>query len=168
MSFNENSCVTNSFTFKVPPKYWSTSFGTLSRLFHPAIKNCQVTNYDARNNSSTAPPKAEPFQVRPVTNWNGRVLISWPEPATPIIVETPQPLWQLSKAARWNSLYCNYQRDLYRQRRINTVYHSSNVADTFKCIIQSPVSFFNQNFLNRFFEILWIDTFCCAERFCYK
>ena len=25
-----------------------------------------------------APPNAEPFQSRPVTSWNGRVLISWP------------------------------------------------------------------------------------------
>ena len=32
-----------------------------------------------------APPKAEPFQTRPVTSWNGRVAISWPAPATPMI-----------------------------------------------------------------------------------
>ena len=45
------------------------------------------------------PPKAVPFQVRPVTSWKGRVEISCPAAATPIIVDTPQPLWQDSKAA---------------------------------------------------------------------
>ena len=34
-----------------------------------------------------APPKAVPFQTRPVTSWNGRVAISWPAPATPMIDE---------------------------------------------------------------------------------
>jgi hypothetical protein len=45
------------------------------------------------------PPKAVPFQTRPVTNWKGRVEISWPEAATPITTETPQPRWQDSNAA---------------------------------------------------------------------
>ena len=44
-----------------------------------------------------APPKAVPFQTRPVTSWNGRVEISWPAPATPMMTETPQPLWQHSE-----------------------------------------------------------------------
>ncbi len=47
-----------------------------------------------------APPKAEPFQTRPVTSWNGRVEISWPDAATPMTVETPQPRWQHSSAWR--------------------------------------------------------------------
>ena len=34
-----------------------------------------------------APPKAVPFQTRPVTSWKGRVEISWPAPATPMITE---------------------------------------------------------------------------------
>ena len=34
-----------------------------------------------------APPKAVPFQTRPVTSWNGRVAISWPEPATPMMID---------------------------------------------------------------------------------
>src|SRR6266852_5202988 len=38
-----------------------------------------------------APPKAVPFQVRPVTSWNGRVDISWPAPATPMITLVPHP-----------------------------------------------------------------------------
>ena len=47
-----------------------------------------------------APPKAVPFQTRPVTSWNGRVEISWPAPATPMMIDTPQPLWQHSSAWR--------------------------------------------------------------------
>ena len=46
------------------------------------------------------PPKAEPRHTRPVTSWNGRVLISCPAPATPMITLSPQPLWQHSSAAR--------------------------------------------------------------------
>ena len=38
------------------------------------------------------PPNAVPFQVRPVTSWNGLVEISCPAPATPIITDVPQPL----------------------------------------------------------------------------
>lgn len=38
------------------------------------------------------PPKAVPFQTLPVTSWNGLVDISCPDPATPMIVDTPQPL----------------------------------------------------------------------------
>ena len=47
-----------------------------------------------------APPKAVPFQTRPVTSWKGRVAISAPAGATPMITETPQPLWQHSSAWR--------------------------------------------------------------------
>lgn len=42
--------------------------------------------------NAVIPPNAVPFQVRPVTSWKGRVEISWPALATPIITETPQPL----------------------------------------------------------------------------
>ena len=45
-----------------------------------------------------APPKAVPLQTRPVTSWNGRVAISWPEPATPMMMLSPQPRWQHSSA----------------------------------------------------------------------
>src|SRR3974377_345959 len=34
-----------------------------------------------------APPKAVPFQTRPVTSWNGRVAISAPAGATPIMMD---------------------------------------------------------------------------------
>jgi hypothetical protein len=47
-----------------------------------------------------APPKAVPFQTRPVTSWNGPVLISCPAPATPMMTDSPQPLWQHSSAWR--------------------------------------------------------------------
>ena len=74
--------------------------------------------------AGASPPKAVPFHTRPVTNWKGRVEISagggdistyrvqlppllppslflpCPAPATPIMVETPHPLWQASRAAR--------------------------------------------------------------------
>ena len=42
----------------LPSMYQSTIFGTSVR--------------------PRAPPNAVPFQTRPVTSWNGRVLISWP------------------------------------------------------------------------------------------
>ena len=47
-----------------------------------------------------APPKAVPFQVRPVTSWKGRVAISAPAGATPMMTDTPQPRWAHSRAAR--------------------------------------------------------------------
>ena len=47
-----------------------------------------------------APPKAEPFHCRPVTSWNGRVAISAPAGATPMMIDWPQPLWQHSSAWR--------------------------------------------------------------------
>ena len=46
------------------------------------------------------PPKAVPRQTRPVTSWNGRVEISWPEPATPMMMLSPQPRWAHSSAWR--------------------------------------------------------------------
>ena len=49
----------------LPSMYQSTIFGTSVR--------------------PRAPPKAVPFQTRPVTSWNGRVRISCPAPATPMI-----------------------------------------------------------------------------------
>ncbi len=71
--------VANSSTMSFPARYSSTSFGTDSRLFQP--------------------PKAEPFHTRPVTSWNGRVDISCPAAATPMMTDVPQPLWHASKAA---------------------------------------------------------------------
>ena len=66
----------------LPSMYQSTIFGTSVR--------------------PRAPPKAEPFHSRPVTSWNGRVEISWPAAATPMITDSPHPLWQHSSAARIN------------------------------------------------------------------
>src|SRR5690606_12712573 len=63
-----------------PSMYQSTIFGTSVR--------------------PRAPPKAVPFQTRPVTSWNGRVEISCPAPATPTMMLSPQPRWQLSSAWR--------------------------------------------------------------------
>ena len=47
-----------------------------------------------------APPKAVPCQTRPVTSWNGRVAISLPASATPMMIDLPQPRWQASSAWR--------------------------------------------------------------------
>jgi len=47
-----------------------------------------------------APPKAVPFQTRPVTSWKGRVAISAPAGATPMMMDWPQPRWQASSAWR--------------------------------------------------------------------
>src|SRR5262245_52045730 len=58
----------------LPSMYQSTIFGTSVR--------------------PRAPPKAVPFQARPVTSWKGRVAISAPEGATPMMMDWPQPRWQ--------------------------------------------------------------------------
>ena len=47
-----------------------------------------------------APPKADPLHDLPVTSWKGRVEISSPEPATPMMTDCPQPLWAHSSAWR--------------------------------------------------------------------
>lgn len=72
-------CVINSSSTNDFDIYSFTNLGTLSLDFQP--------------------PNAVPFHTRPVTNWNGRVLISWPAAATPTITDVPQPLWQDSNAA---------------------------------------------------------------------
>ena len=64
----------------LPSMYQSTIFGTSVR--------------------PRAPPKAVPFQTRPVTSWNGRVAISAPAGATPITTDTPQPRCVHSSASR--------------------------------------------------------------------
>src|SRR3546814_8043552 len=47
-----------------------------------------------------APPNAVPRQLRPVTSWKGRVEISLPASATPMMMLVPQPRWQASSACR--------------------------------------------------------------------
>lgn len=82
---SEKWCVINSSRSNSFDRYSSTSFGTLCFDFHP--------------------PNALPFHTRPVTNWNGLVLISCPAAATPIITDVPQPLWQDSNAALWKEFF---------------------------------------------------------------
>lgn len=82
---NGRLCVTNSSRINSLDRYCSTNFGTLCLDFHP--------------------PNAVPFHTRPVTNWNGLVLISWPAAATPIITDVPHPLWQDSNAALWRIIF---------------------------------------------------------------
>jgi len=68
-----------------------------SMLILPSMYQSTIRGTSVR---PRAPPNAVPFQMRPVTSWNGRVLISWPAPATPMITLTPQPRWQHSSAWR--------------------------------------------------------------------
>src|ERR1700694_4698730 len=52
-----------------------------------------------------APPNAVPFQTRPVTSWNGRVEISFPASATPMMTDPPHPAWQsLQRLAHHGSI----------------------------------------------------------------
>src|SRR6185437_13081954 len=83
MSVSGMRCVMRSSMLILPSMYQSTIFGTSVR--------------------PRAPPNAVPFHTRPVTNWNGRVLISLPAPATPTTTDTPQPRWQHSSAWRMSS-----------------------------------------------------------------
>ena len=78
MSWMGRMWVTRSSMLILPSMYQSTIFGTSVRPL--------------------APPKAEPFHTRPVTSWNGRVEISLPAAATPMITLSPQPRWQHSSA----------------------------------------------------------------------
>ena len=64
----------------LPSMYQSTIFGTSVRPL--------------------APPKAVPRQTRPVTSWKGRVEISAPAGATPMMTDSPQPLCAHSRAWR--------------------------------------------------------------------
>ena len=45
-----------------------------------------------------------PRQLRPVTSWKGRVAISLPASATPMMMLVPQPRWQASSAVRITSV----------------------------------------------------------------
>src|SRR6185312_2238359 len=80
ISSSVRTCVIMGSMAILPSMYQSTIFGTSVRPL--------------------APPKAEPFQTRPVTSWNGRVAISLPASATPMMIDWPQPRWQASSAWR--------------------------------------------------------------------
>lgn len=58
---------------------------------------------DTHSDRPLTPPKALPCHLRPVTSWNGRVEISLPAAATPMMVETPHPAEvSLISAAQWS------------------------------------------------------------------
>ncbi len=59
-----------------------------SMLILPSMYQSTILGTSVR---PRAPPKAVPLHTRPVTSWNGRVEISWPEPATPMMMLSPQP-----------------------------------------------------------------------------
>lgn len=54
--------------------------------------------------------------MRPVTSWKGRVEISCPAAATPMMTLVPQPLWQASRAA-----LCNQDTISDRQYDLNLI-----------------------------------------------
>ena len=57
------------------------------------------------------PPKAVPVQERPVTSWKGRVLISVPAGATPMMTLLPQPRTQHSSAARMSATLPTHSKE---------------------------------------------------------
>lgn len=136
-------CVTNSSIIKSFCIYESTSFGALSTLFHP--------------------PNAVPFHVLPVTNWNGLVLISVPDGATPTITETPQPLQADScqtKSSFQDRVKGKEVRFSYQSRS-----HCMNVSNAFESIIE-PTVFLHNNLLNGCItKIFRIDELGSAESF---
>src|SRR6218665_910055 len=54
----------------------------------PAIASSTMPGSSVR---PLTPPKAEPRHTRPVTSWNGRVRISCPAPAPPMLTLSPHP-----------------------------------------------------------------------------
>ena len=66
-------------------------------LIRPSMYQSTIRGTSVR---PRAPPNAVPFQTRPVTNWNGRVAISCPAPATPMMIDWPQPRCAHSSAWR--------------------------------------------------------------------
>ena len=80
-----------------------------------------------------APPNAVPFQTRPVTSWNGRVAISWPAPATPMMTLTaPAAVAALERLAHQRRR-CRRTRSCSRRRR--------SVSST-RCATRSPSTSF--------------------------
>ncbi len=69
--------------------------GSISIL--PSIYQSTIPGTSVR---PRAPPKAVPFHTRPVTSWNGRVSITAPAGATPMMIDWPQPRWVHSSASR--------------------------------------------------------------------
>src|SRR6476660_555390 len=48
--------------------------------------------------AAARPSECRSLQTRPVTSWNGRVAISAPAGATPMMTDWPQPRWHASSA----------------------------------------------------------------------
>ena len=74
---------------------WSTAIS-------PRIARCTSIGIASR---VFQPPKAVPRQRRPVMNWKGRVAISLPLAATPMMQHWPQPRCAASSAARITSVF---------------------------------------------------------------
>ena len=114
-------CVIISSTLILPSMYWSTMPGSWLRPF--------------------TPPNAVPRQTRPVTSWKGRVAISWPAPATPMI-DGLAPTFM-------TALECGA--------------HELHVADAFERVIHAAVSHVDDHLLNRLVVLLGIHEIGGAE-----
>jgi hypothetical protein len=93
----------------------------------------------------------------------GRVDISWPAAATPMIVETPQPLWHASNAAL---ITCTYKP--IKALTTKEKYESTNIASTIKSIIKAAIGDLNKIVL--YFGALqqfgWVHELGGAHLFC--
>src|SRR5262249_36093852 len=81
------SCIRSNALLMSASGIWCVIMGSISILFSMYQSTILGTSVRPR-----APPNAVPRHTRPVTSWNGRVRISAPAGATPMITLSPQPL----------------------------------------------------------------------------
>ena len=134
-------------------KYFSTSHGTCERLLKP--------------------PKAVPFQTRPVTNWKGRVLISCPDAATPTITDVPQPCKFLVNrefyACRYH-LSHKFTQNTHLMAALQSGPHHWDISNALETVVNTTISEINKNLLNWLIIVLWIHKFgnskilCCGSQ----
>ena len=100
-------------------------------------------------------PNAVPFQLLPFTRFFGAVEISSPFPATPIITETPHPLWQDSNACRWKWIF----------PRTTGIYHCGGLTDSLESVIEAIVEQFTKYVLKllAFWELFRVDKVRSSE-----
>ena len=94
-------------------RYLPTSCGTCVRLLKP--------------------PNAVPFHTLPVTNWKGRVEISWPAAATPTITEVPHPYPQFNKKGKTSKRYILTKSSHWKSNCTNKLsFYLKNICRHFK------------------------------------
>jgi ABC-type nitrate/sulfonate/bicarbonate transport system ATPase subunit len=87
------SCIRSNPLLISPSGMMCVIMGSISIL--PSMYQSTILGTSVR---PRAPPNAVPFHTRPVTSWKGRVAISAPAGATPMMMDCPQPRWQASNA----------------------------------------------------------------------